>query len=81
MKENESSGQAVGLRREDYKTNLQFYRYQKGITQEELAMRADVSLRTLQEYEQGRKSINSAKVETVLRLAEALEVEVKDILE
>lgn len=65
----------------DCKTNLQSYRISQMLTQEELASRANVNVRTLQDYEQGRKSINSARADTVLRLAEALGVTVEDILE
>lgn len=69
------------LHREDYKTNLQYHRNLKRITQAELARRADVNLRTLQDYEQGQKKINSARTSTVSRLAEALGVSIADILE
>lgn len=67
--------------REDYKTNLQYYRNLKRLTQAELAKRADVNLRTLQDYEQGRKNINNAKTATVSRLATVLDVELTDLME
>lgn len=69
------------LSREDYKTNLQYYRSLKRITQAELAKRAGVNLRSLQDYEQGRKKINHARIATVSRLAEELGVSIADILE
>lgn len=53
----------------------------KQITQAELAKRAGVSLRTLQDYEQGRKDINRAAAVTVYRIAEALGVSVGDLLD
>lgn len=69
------------LNRNDYKTNLQYYRNLKRITQAELSKRADVNLRTLQDYEQGKKSINKAQTATVSRLADALSVSIQDLLE
>ncbi len=69
------------LVREDYRTNLQYYRNLKRITQADLAERAGVNLRTLQDYEQGRKPINNAGAATVLRISTVLGVDVKDLLE
>ena len=69
------------LNRDDYKTNLQYYRNLKRITQAELARRSGVNLRTLQDYEQGQRSINGARSVTVSRLAEVLGVYVQDLLE
>ena len=71
----------LSLVREDYKTNLQYYRNLKRISQAELAERSGVSLRTLQDYEQGNRDINKAQVSTVVRLADVLCVPVKDLLE
>ena len=62
-------------------TKLQAKRKMLGLSQSQLAKRADVNLRTLQEYEIGQKDINKASSETVYRLALALNCEVKDILE
>lgn len=63
-----------------YKSSLKFMRESKGMTQAELAEKAGVNLRMVQNYEQGFKDINKATVLTVLRLAEALECDVYDIL-
>lgn len=59
---------------------LKFMRESKGMTQAELAEKAGVNLRMVQNYEQGFKDINNANVLTVLRLAEALDCDVYDIL-
>lgn len=62
-------------------TNLKRIRTESGITQLELAVRSGVNLRTLQDYEQGRKPINQAAAITVLRIAQELGVTVEDLLE
>lgn len=62
-------------------TNLKRIRIDSGITQAALAERSGVSLRTLQDYEQGRKPINGAAALTVYRLAQAIGVTVEDLLE
>lgn len=62
-------------------TNLKRIRTADGITQSKLSELSGVSLRTLQDYEQGRKSINQAAAITVYRIAEALGVDVEDLLE
>lgn len=62
-------------------TNLKRIRTEKDITQAALAERSGVSLRTLQDYEQGRKPINGAAALTVLRIAKELNVTVEDLLE
>lgn len=51
---------------------LQTYRKRLGLSQKELAARANVNLRTLQEYEVGRKDLRRAAAETVLSLSGAL---------
>lgn len=56
-------------------TALKRLRRQAGLTQEELAERAGVSVRTIQQYEQRRKDINKAQLETVMALAWAIGVE------
>lgn len=62
-------------------TNLKRIRTEKKITQAALSGSSGVSLRTLQDYEQGRKPINGAAALTVYRLAQELNVTVEDILE
>lgn len=71
----------LALVREDFKTNLQYYRNLKRISQAELSERAQVNLRTLQDYEQGQKPINNARAGTVARLADVLGVPIQDLLE
>ena len=51
------------------------------MTQRQLAEIAGVSVRLLQDYEQGRRDINSAEAATVTILASALGCAVEDLLE
>lgn len=62
-------------------TNLKINRSRVGITQAQLAERTDIPLRTIQQYEQGRKNINKAQAEYVVKLAKALYCEPIDLLE
>ena len=62
-------------------TNLKRIRTLYGCTQAELAERSNVSLRSIQMYEQRNKDINKAGAETVLRLAKVLGCTVEDLLE
>ena len=64
----------------EYRSRLKFFRELRGMSQSELAEKSGVLLRTIQAYEQGYKDINKAQVITVLRLAEALECDVYDII-
>lgn len=70
------------LIREYYaETNLKRIRTAYGCTQAELAKKSDVSLRSVQMYEQRNKDINKASVETVYRLAKSLGCTVEDLIE
>lgn len=59
---------------------LKCMRESAGMSQRELAKASNVSLRMIQHYEQGFKDINKANVLTCLRLAEALDCDVYEIL-
>lgn len=62
-------------------TNLKRIRTLYGCTQAELARRSNVSLRSIQMYEQRNKEINKASAETVLSLAKVLGCTMEDLLE
>ena len=62
-------------------TNLKRIRTAYGCTQAELAKRSNVSLRSIQMYEQRNKDINKASAETVLRLSRVLGCTMEDLLE
>lgn len=62
-------------------SNLKKKRIEANLSQKELADIAGVPLRMLQEYEQKRKNINKAQTVYVVRLADALCCDIKDLLE
>ena len=62
-------------------SRLQAYRKRIGLSQRELAERAEVPLRTIQQYEQKQKNINHARADYVLRIAKALYCRPDDLME
>lgn len=64
-----------------YEINLKRIRTDYGITQAELAKRSDVSLRSVQMYEQRNKDINKASAATLYRLAKVLGCTMEDLIE
>ena len=63
-----------------YAHGLSFQRKKMGYSQRDLAVRAQVPLRTIQQYEQGQKNIRRAACETVLKLARALHCQPEEII-
>ena len=62
-------------------TNLKRIRTAYGFTQAELAERSNVSLRSIQMYEQRNKNINKAGADTMYRLAKVLGCTMEDLIE
>lgn len=60
--------------------NLAYYRSVAGLSQSQLAEKAGLSVRVLQNYEQGARDLKKAAAETVLRLAQAVGKTVEDLL-
>ena len=52
-----------------------------GMSQAELAKETGVNVRMIQYYEQGGKDINQAAVTTVIKIADALGCDVRQIIE
>ena len=69
------------LREKLPETRLRRIRSAYGCSQSRLWEMSGVGLRSIQMYEQRRKSINRAEAESVLRLARALGCEIEDIME
>ena len=62
-------------------TNLKRIRTTYGCTQAELAKLSGVSLRSIQMYEQRRKDINKASVETLYSITKVLGCTIEDLIE
>lgn len=60
--------------------NLKRIRIKAGLTQKELAKKSGVNFRMIQHYEQGDKDLNRAAVETVIKLARALDCNITDLI-
>lgn len=60
---------------------LKEYRKRAGLTQPELADKVGISVRTLQDYEQGRKPLEKAAAITVLTMARILSRSVADLID
>lgn len=63
------------------KTNLQMMRLLRGLSQAQLAKRAGVSKRSIENYEQRVRSIDLATGQVLYRLATALECSMEALLE
>ena len=62
-------------------SNLKPFRTEAGLSQAQLAEKAGISFRTLQDYEQGRKPLEKAAAITVLTLARTLGCTVEDLID
>ncbi len=62
-------------------TNLKKARLRAGLSQGELAAASGVSVRTIQEFEQRRKDINKAQLDTIVPIAAALYCSIESLIE
>lgn len=62
-------------------SNLKHYRKLAGLSQSELGYMAEISPRSIQEYEQGRKPLKNAAAITVLNLSRVLNCSVEDLID
>ena len=62
-------------------TNIQQRRHSASLSQSQLAEKADINLRTLQQYETGAKDINKASAITLYKIAKVLDCQIEDLLE
>lgn len=60
---------------------LKSYRKAAGMTQKGLADLIGISIKTLQDYESGRKNINTASASTVKKIAEALGCRMEELIQ
>lgn len=59
---------------------LQNMRMKANMSQSQLASKAEISVRVLQDYERGVRDINGAKLITLLKICNALKCNLQDIL-
>lgn len=67
--------------KEDTMNKLKQTREAAGITQAELAKLTGISVRVIQNYEQGTRPLNGARAITVYQIAKALNCTIEDLLE
>ena len=60
---------------------LKEIRQAKGLSQSQLAEKAELNVRTLQHYEQRSKIFDHARLDTILKCAIALECKIEDIID
>lgn len=63
-----------------YTSKLKKARVIKGYTQEVLAELSEVNIKSIASYEQNPEKLSNASVSTVYKLADALGLEIEDIL-
>lgn len=61
--------------------NLQKLRTNKGLSQKQLAELSGINLRVIQHYEQGSHNLNHARIDTIMRLAIALDCKIMDLID
>jgi len=60
---------------------LKYLRESVKLSQSELAKKSGLPLRTIQEYEQGRRKLSGISIERAKPLSDALSVNIEDLLE
>ncbi len=60
--------------------NLQRLRKEAGLSQSQLAAAAGIKVQVLQQYERGTRDLNGAKLPTLLKICNALECRLADII-
>lgn len=62
-------------------SKLKTKRMETGMSQSQLAEKANLNVRTLQHYEQQTKIFDHARIDTILRVSLALNCKMEDIIE
>ncbi len=60
---------------------LKEMRQVRGLSQSQLADKANINVRVLQHYEQGSKNFDHARIDTILKLCIALDCKMEDVIE
>ena len=62
-------------------SKLKSKRMEAGLSQSQLAEKANLNVRTLQHYEQGSKIFDNARIDTILRVWLVLNCKMEDVIE
>ena len=62
-------------------TKLKEMRQKANMTQNQLAKKTNISIRTLQSYEQGAKIFDNARIDTIMKICLALNCKISDVIE
>lgn len=62
-------------------SKLKTKRLEAGLSQSQLAAKANINVRVLQHYEQGSKNFDHARIDKILRVCLALNCKFEDIVE
>lgn len=62
-------------------SKLKNKRIDVGLSQSQLAEKADLNVRVLQHYEQGSKNFDHARIDKILKVCLALDCKIDDVLE
>ena len=62
-------------------SKLKSKRIETGLSQSQLAEKANLNVRTLQHYEQMSKNFDHARIDTILRVCLALNCKMEDVIE
>ena len=60
--------------------SLRTFRKKEKLTKTQLSDLTSISMRTIDDYETGKRDINGAKIKTLLKLCKALSCRLEDIL-
>ena len=60
---------------------LKQLRQAAGLSQSQFAKKAEMSVRTLQHYEQGSKDFNNARIDTIIKACIVLNCKLEDIID
>lgn len=69
------------LKNSIYMRKLKQIRKIKGLTQSELADKCNISVKSIQAYEQGTRKLEKANKNTILKICEVLKCKISDIIE
>lgn len=64
-----------------FSSKLQQIRKMRGLTQENLAKYCNISIKSVQAYEQGTRKLEKANKNTIIKICEVLNCKISDIIE